>query len=183
MTAHPFSRRSALRRAGAFGMVAVGGARLGDASIPRGAKALSDLATPPTYAPVSRRPRYRRATGSQQFQPGHGWTAAGGGTASVDLDDTSVFVRGSQSVRGTTKGDDKQPYIRRTGMTELNLTGKMVRVIFRAEDTATHTDSATVTTGRWYRGARTGACPLAALQSAGRNTAATLPFGGRIFKP
>ncbi|MFI1769209.1 polysaccharide deacetylase family protein [Streptomyces sp. NPDC020800] len=35
----------------------------------------------------------------------------------------------------TTNGSGKQSYVRRTGITELNLTDKMIRLIFRVEDT------------------------------------------------
>ncbi|MEV6053096.1 polysaccharide deacetylase family protein [Streptomyces sp. NPDC052107] len=88
-----------------------------------------------TDATIGRRPRYRRAVWSQQFQSGHRWTAAGAGTASTSLSDTREFARGSQSVRVTTNGSGMQSYVRSTGTTALNLSGKMIRLIFRVEDT------------------------------------------------
>ncbi|MFD4529850.1 polysaccharide deacetylase family protein [Streptomyces sp. NPDC058470] len=139
--AQPVSRRSALRMAGTGGLVTAGGALLGTVPAPPAAAAASvaavigGLGTPPTYAPSGRRPRHRRATWSQQFQTGHGWTAAGAGTASAEANDTSVFVRGTQSVRVTTNGTNKQSYVRKTGMTTMDLTGKMIRLVFRVEDT------------------------------------------------
>ncbi|MFI1076022.1 polysaccharide deacetylase family protein [Streptomyces puniciscabiei] len=135
MSAPSIGRRSALRLAGASGFAVAGGALLTDAAAPGGSATAGDLRTPPAHAPSGRRPRYRRAAWSQQFQRGHGWTAAGAGTASSDLGDTAVFARGSQSVRVTTNGTGKQSYVRRTGMTGLDLTGRMVRLILRVADT------------------------------------------------
>lgn len=114
------SRRSALLMGGAGGVaMAGGGAWLGKvvaqpAAAPVAAGGIGGLTTPPLYAPSGRRPKYRRATWSQQFQSGHGWTPGGAGTASAEANDTSVFVRGTQSVRVTTGGTGKQSYVRRT---------------------------------------------------------------------
>ncbi|MCC5477021.1 polysaccharide deacetylase family protein [Streptomyces barringtoniae] len=128
MSAPSFDRRSVLRLAGASGLVVAGGAVLG------GATALNGAATP-AHAPSGRRPRYRRAVWSQQLQRGHGWTAAGAGTVSSDLGDSADLARGNQSVRVTTDGSGRQSYVRRTGMTGLDLTGRMIRLTFRVEDT------------------------------------------------
>ncbi|GAB2868614.1 hypothetical protein GCM10027074_40300 [Streptomyces deserti] len=134
------SRRAALLMGGTGGVaLAGGGAWLGSvaaqpAAAPAVEAAIGGLATPPAYAPSGRRPKYRRATWSQQFQASHGWTAGGAGTASAEANDTSVFVRGTQSVRVTTNGTGKQSYVRRTGMTAQNLTGKMIRLVFRVDD-------------------------------------------------
>ncbi|GAA3826845.1 polysaccharide deacetylase family protein [Streptomyces chiangmaiensis] len=142
-SARGLSRRSALRLAGTGGLVTAGGAMLGTvpaqpaaaAPAAAAAAAIGNLTTPPTYAPSGRRPRHRRATWSQQFQSGHGWSAAGTGTSSADANDTSVFVRGTQSVRVTTAGTGKQSYVRRLGGLATNLTGKAIRLVFRVEDT------------------------------------------------
>ncbi|SBT90677.1 Polysaccharide deacetylase [Streptomyces sp. DI166] len=112
------------------GLVTVGGI---------GALATADAApadglSVPPYAPTGRRPRFRRATWSQQFQSGHGWTAGGAGTASSNPADTAVFTRGSSSVRVTTAGTGVQSYVRKTGMPAMDLSGKMIRVIFRVTD-------------------------------------------------
>ncbi|WP_258314694.1 polysaccharide deacetylase family protein [Streptomyces sp. Act143] len=123
-------RRSALRLAGLGGLATAGA--LGLPNTARAA-AVDGLGAPP-YAPSGRRPRFRRATWSQQFQSGHGWTAAGAGTASSNPNDTEVFARGTQSVRVTTAGSGVQSYVRRTGMGALDLTGKMIRLVFRVED-------------------------------------------------
>lgn len=134
------SRRSALLMGGAGGVaMAGGGAWLGKvvaqpAAAPVAAGGIGGLTTPPLYAPSGRRPKYRRATWSQQFQSGHGWTPGGAGTASAEANDTSVFVRGTQSVRVTTGGTGKQSYVRRTGLPAMSLTGKMIRLVFRVED-------------------------------------------------
>ncbi|MFJ6081456.1 polysaccharide deacetylase family protein [Streptomyces sp. NPDC092369] len=131
-TARGFSRRSALRLAGAGGLVTAGGTLLNGS--PAAAAGLADLNTPPTYAPSGRRPRHRRATWSQQFQSGHGWSGAGTGTASADVNDTTQFVRGTQSVRVTTTGAGKQSYVRKLGGTSMSLTGKAIRLVFRVDD-------------------------------------------------
>ncbi|WSQ12422.1 polysaccharide deacetylase family protein [Streptomyces sp. NBC_01231] len=137
------SRRAALLMGGTGGVALAGGggAWLGaHAAQPAAATAaeaaIGGLTTPPAYAPSGRRPKYRRATWSQQFQASHGWTPAGAGTASAEANDTSGFVRGTQSVRVTTNGTGKQSYVRRTGMTAQNLTGKMIRLVFRVDDVA-----------------------------------------------
>ncbi|WP_367320264.1 polysaccharide deacetylase family protein [Streptomyces sp. HUAS ZL42] len=140
LVARALSRRSALRLAGTGSLVAAGGAALGTvpaqpAAAAPAAAGIGSLVTPPTYAPSGHRPRYRRATWSQQFQPGHGWTGAGTGTASANLNDTSVFVRGTQSVRVTTSGTGKQSYVRKLGGAATSLTGKAIRLVFRVDDT------------------------------------------------
>ncbi|WP_234388746.1 MULTISPECIES: polysaccharide deacetylase family protein [Streptomyces] len=134
------SRRSALFMGGAGGVAMAGaGAWLGNvAAQPAGAPvaqgAIGGLTTAPPYAPSGRRPKNRRATWSQQFQASHGWTPGGTGTASAEANDKTQFVRGTQAVRVTTNGTGKQSYIRKSGMTAMNLTGKMIRLLFRVED-------------------------------------------------
>ena len=51
---------------------------------------------PPTAA------RVRAMHGA--FAPGHGWTKVGGGAATVNLDDTSTHLLGTQSITFTTDG-------------------------------------------------------------------------------
>ncbi|MEU6253513.1 polysaccharide deacetylase family protein [Streptomyces sp. NPDC047043] len=130
------SRRSALRLAGTGGLVTAGGALLGTApATPAAAAGIGNLGTPPTYAPTGLRPRRRPATWSQQFQAGHGWSAAGTGTSSADVNDTSAFVHGTQSVRVTTTGTGKQSYVRKLGGASTSLTGKAIRLVLRVDDT------------------------------------------------
>lgn len=134
------SRRAALLMGGTGGVaLAGGGAWLGSvaaqpAAAPAAEAAIGGLTTPPAYAPSGRRPKYRRATWSQQFQASHGWTPGGTGTASAEANDTSAFVRGTQSVRVTTNGTGKQSYVRKTGMTAMNLSNKMIRLVLRVDD-------------------------------------------------
>ncbi|MEU7657289.1 polysaccharide deacetylase family protein [Streptomyces lincolnensis] len=138
----PLSRRAALLMGGTGGVALAGGAAwLGNtvSAQPAAAQAeaaIGGLTTPPAYAPSGRRPKYRRATWSQQFQAAHGWTPGGAGTASAEANDTTVFARGTQSVRVTTNGTGKQSYVRKTGMAAQNLTGKMIRLVLRVEDVA-----------------------------------------------
>ncbi|WP_407838806.1 polysaccharide deacetylase family protein [Streptomyces sp. DSM 116496] len=141
------SRRSALRLAGKGALLTAGGALLtvpaqpatagagaGEMSVTGGQ--LAEGLTTPSFAPTGRRPKYRRATWSQQFQAQHGWTPAGAGTASSDVNDTASFVRGTQSVRVTTNGTGKQSYVRKVGLPAMDLTGKMIRLVFRVTDVA-----------------------------------------------
>ncbi|WP_419996075.1 polysaccharide deacetylase family protein [Streptomyces boninensis] len=147
-------RRSALRLAGTGGLLAAGGGALGayaertfggggdmanaaavaDLNF-AGGKTAADL-TVPSIPPSGRRPKYRRATWSEQFQGKHGWSIGGSGTASSERYDTERFIRGTQSLRVTTAGNGKQSYVRKTGLDPQNLTGKMIRLIFRVDDTA-----------------------------------------------
>ncbi|MEY7979520.1 polysaccharide deacetylase family protein [Streptomyces pilosus] len=134
------SRRSALFLGGAGGVaMAGGGAWLGNvvaqpAAAPAAEGAIGGLSTPPPYAPSGRRPKNRRATWSQQFQASHGWSAGGAGTQSAEVNDKAQFVRGTQAVRVTTNGSGKQSYVRRSGMDAMDLSGKMIRLVFRVDD-------------------------------------------------
>ncbi|WP_236043675.1 polysaccharide deacetylase family protein [Streptomyces pilosus] len=134
------SRRSALLLGGAGGVaMAGGGAWLGNvvaqpAAAPAAEGAIGGLSTPPPYAPSGRRPKNRRATWSQQFQASHGWSAGGAGTQSAEVNDKAQFVRGTQAVRVTTNGSGKQSYVRRSGMDAMDLSGKMIRLVFRVDD-------------------------------------------------
>lgn len=91
----------------------------------------------PLVQPSYRRPRWRDASGYfENFQIGHGWVTNGGGTAASNLNDTSVFVRGTQSVSITSSGAGTGAAIRKTGITglaALDLTDKMFRVVLRVE--------------------------------------------------
>ncbi|MFC7895885.1 polysaccharide deacetylase family protein [Streptomyces sp. NPDC057381] len=143
-------RRSALGLLGLGGLLTAGGVAAGvagrDLILPASAESAAravDLGvgggaknlTPPTYAPTGRRPQYRRATWSEQFQEGHAWSAGGEGTASSDSD-AEVFTRGDRSYRVTTRGDGVQSFVRRTGMEPVSLKGKMLRLVFQVEDVA-----------------------------------------------
>jgi peptidoglycan/xylan/chitin deacetylase (PgdA/CDA1 family) len=151
-TGRQVGRRSALRFMGVGSLLTAGGATAGvlgkELLVPATANATTtgDLSlasgtsvgglTMPSFAPTGRRPRYRRASWSQQFQRGHGWSIGGSGTASSNPNDTAMFTRGTQSVRVTTAGSGIQSYVRKTGMDAINLSGKMIRLIFRVQDVA-----------------------------------------------
>lgn len=75
---------------------------------------------------------------STVFSSGHGWTAGGTGTASSAAE-TTVFQTGNQSLRVTTTGAGAQSYVRKTGLTALDLTGKAFRIKMRVLD-PTHLD-------------------------------------------
>jgi peptidoglycan/xylan/chitin deacetylase (PgdA/CDA1 family) len=97
----------------------------------------------PLVQPSYRRPRWRDATYFREnFQAGHGWVANGTGVASSNLNDTTAFVRGTQSVSITSVGTVGQPAgIRKTsiaGLSTMNLADKMFRLVIRVESGATH---------------------------------------------
>ena len=130
------SRRSLLLLAGAGGLVAAGGGAFfatrggGDDDVPA-----ADLSVtrPPGVAA-------RPALWSQTFQPGHGWTAGGQGTASSNPNDTSVHSLGSQSFTATTAGNGVESFVRIQSMPPVDLTGRTIRLVFRVDDT-THLDN------------------------------------------
>ena len=90
----------------------------------------------PAAPPVSRRPAYRPAVYAQIFQTGHGWTAAGGGLGSSNLNDTSIFIRGTQCATITTAANGEQAQINSpAGLSLPNMQGKMLRLIFQVAST------------------------------------------------
>ncbi|WP_430376686.1 polysaccharide deacetylase family protein [Streptomyces sp. B1-3] len=90
----------------------------------------------PVVMPSGRRPAYRKATWSQQFQTGHGWTVGGSGTASSNANDTTDFVRGTQAVRVTTAANGIQSQVRKLAGSAMDLTGKLIRLILKVDDVA-----------------------------------------------
>jgi hypothetical protein len=126
--------------AGAGGLLAVGGV-LGTIGVRAvvggsGSKSATGSSTSPSAsASAWGGAKSARVSWSEDFQAGHGWTAGGRGTASADLNDATVHARGTQSVRVTTSGTGAQSYVRRVGMPALDLTGKMIRLVFRVDDT------------------------------------------------
>ena len=123
------TRRSALLLGGG-GVLAVGAGAL---LVTRAGFGSSRLGPEPAIADLaSLTPR--SALWSQRFQPGHGWTAGGSGTASASPNDTSLFTSGSQSFGVTTAGNGVQSFIRRADLPPMDLTGKMIRLVFRVED-------------------------------------------------
>lgn len=88
----------------------------------------------PSMAPRTRMPQRRAATTAHNMQTGHGWTSGGAGTASSDLNDTTTFIKGTQSIRVTTVGNGIQSQVRRTGLSAMDLTGKMIRLTFKIDD-------------------------------------------------
>lgn len=101
--------------------------------------------TLPLLGPVRRVP-YRTPTYAQLFQTGHGWTTNGTGVGSSSLNDTAVFVRGTQSARVTTAGTGATASLRVTGLTAKDLTSKMLRFTFKIDDVA-HLNSILVYAG------------------------------------
>jgi hypothetical protein len=67
------------------------------------------------------------------IQAEHGWTATGtiGG---FNLNDTAVFVRGSQSASITTNGAGATATLRRFGLPAIDLTGKALRLLLRVDN-------------------------------------------------
>ncbi|MEW2463124.1 polysaccharide deacetylase family protein [Microbacterium sp. NPDC047426] len=94
----------------------------------------TDARTPTLFPRGTRAPRYREAGWRQIFASGHGWTASGSGVASSNVNDTTTFIRGSQSFAMTTTGTGAVANIRRYGATAFDLTGKAIRLTFRVAD-------------------------------------------------
>ncbi|MGW2060447.1 polysaccharide deacetylase family protein [Streptomyces sp. NPDC001937] len=88
----------------------------------------------PLIVPSGRRPAYRKATWSQQFQTGHGWAIGGSGTASSNANDGTDFVRGSQSLRVTTAANGIQSQVRKLAGPAIDMTGKMIRLVLKVDD-------------------------------------------------
>lgn len=82
----------------------------------------------------TRRVPYRAPVFTQNFQTGHGWSATGAGVSTSNLNDTSIFVRGTQSATVTTAANGSQSAITLTGGTARDLTGKMIRLTFYIAD-------------------------------------------------
>ncbi|QGN49767.1 polysaccharide deacetylase family protein [Micromonospora sp. WMMC415] len=94
----------------------------------------------PIIAPRSV-PAWAPAKWTQNFQAGHGWSIAGGNVGSSNLNDTSEFVRGTQSVSITTAGHATengagvdQANVQRLAAPALDLTGKAIRLLFKVSD-------------------------------------------------
>ena len=86
----------------------------------------------PMAPPVSRGHSWRTPSFFELLQAG--WSAGGGGLSSSNLNDTTDFVRGTQSAKVTTNGTGVQTFLRRFGFGALNLTDKGVRVILKVDD-------------------------------------------------
>lgn len=85
----------------------------------------------PSPGPVSRRPAYRPASYAQIFQAGHGWTATGSGVGSSNLNDTSIFCKGTQCATVVTAGNGLQANLRSVAVPSQDLTGKAIRLTFQ----------------------------------------------------
>lgn len=106
-----------------------------------GSDLVPTLLLPPLVQPSYRRPRWRdTAVYRETFQTGHGWTANGSGVAASDMNDTSSFVRGTQSVTVTSDGVlGHTAGVRKTsisGLSALDLTDKMFRLVVKVESNA-----------------------------------------------
>ena len=115
------------------GLLAVGalGAAAPVAAIALGASAYEKGA--PTIAPTL--PSGWRDASSivTSMQAGHGWTTAGA-IGGFNLDDSAVFVRGSQSASITTNGAGATAALHRFGLPPIDLTGKALRLLLRVSN-------------------------------------------------
>lgn len=93
--------------------------------------------TVPASAPVRHVPFRAASSIKTTFQTGHGWTTSGTGVGSSNLNDTSTFIRGTQSATVTTAGNGIQAALSLTGASAADLTGKMIRLTFKV-DNITH---------------------------------------------
>ncbi|MEU5938878.1 polysaccharide deacetylase family protein [Micromonospora sp. NPDC047548] len=67
------------------------------------------------------------------MQAGHGWTTSGR-VGGFNLNDSAVFVHGSQSASVTTDGAGATATLRRIGLPAINLTGKALRLLVRVDN-------------------------------------------------
>lgn len=69
-----------------------------------------------------------------QFQTGHGWTTSGGvDSGSSNLNDTTDFVKGTQSAKVVFSGNGNLDV---SGLSSIDLTGKAVRFVVKVDDVA-----------------------------------------------
>lgn len=88
----------------------------------------------PSMFPRTRPTARRAATWFENFQSGHGYSATGTGVV-PNLNDTTDFVKGTQSAAITTSGAGDAANIRKTAIgTTLDLTGKAIRLTFKVTD-------------------------------------------------
>ena len=123
-----------------------GRAKLGDGSTAWRSLAYWNTNGPATLGPVTRRPAWRQASYSQIFATGHGWVTNGTGIGSSNLNDTSVFIKGTQSVTITTAANGAQAAVRSTSVPTQDLTGKALRITLKIDD-VTHLNQLSVFVG------------------------------------
>lgn len=85
--------------------------------------------------PISKPPPKQTGTVITAFQSGHGWSVTGTGATS-NLNDTTTFVFGSQSISGTSNGAGASTNIRKTGLTNTDMSAKSVRLMVRVDGVA-----------------------------------------------
>lgn len=85
------------------------------------------------YRPSLRLPKWPQANPAlTNFQSGHGFTA--GGAGSSNLNDSTNFVRGTQSASVTSAGTGAQTNLDNFAVSALDLTAKLVRLTFKVDD-------------------------------------------------
>ncbi len=93
------------------------------------------------YFPTSEIQEKPQETILTTFQSGHGFTLTTGGGAIAD--DTSVYCKGSQSLKITTKGDGTQIRVTKASISPtINISGKMVRVLLKTDDPTNYLNTA-----------------------------------------
>lgn len=123
-----------------------GRAKMGDGVTAWNTLAYWNTNGPNTLGPVTRRPAWRAAAFSQIFQTGHGWVANGTGVGSSNMNDTSVFIKGTQCATITTAGTGAQANFRRTAGPTVDMTGRAIRLTFKIDD-VTHLNKITFYAG------------------------------------
>lgn len=91
-----------------------------------GVTGIDVLGIPSGAFSVPKHPRVSPAVVVTKFQSGHGFTNNASGSA--NLNDTTDFVQGTQSVSIITDGAGTAKTIKKTGMTAFSATGRYVRV-------------------------------------------------------
>ncbi len=85
--------------------------------------------------PTGAVPRRGQTTPVTTFQAGHGWSVTGTGATS-NLNDTSDYSLGTQSLSATSNGAGAATNIRKTGVTNVDLTGRQIRILVKVDGLA-----------------------------------------------
>jgi len=96
--------------------------------------AASAAAAAETLGAIAFHPARPPITPLSTFQAGHGWTVLGDGTSGVD--DTDTYLLGTQSLQATSSGDGNGTFIRKTGLSPVDVAGKIFRILIRVGNLA-----------------------------------------------
>jgi peptidoglycan/xylan/chitin deacetylase (PgdA/CDA1 family) len=108
-------------------------ARAGHLAGDQVAEAIFDLTAQSLFQVIAR-PKNPSLTIITTFQTGHGWTAGSNNAENTNLNDTTDFVLGSQAAKVETLGNGTGTTLSKTGMSALDMTGRMFQVWVKVSD-------------------------------------------------